>query len=101
TAAAPDFAIDPHAIAQSEPAYDLGSDKDVLRCLDKISFRIVQEAKPFAGNFNDAFAKFRFALNRFAGFDSAFSSLSAARRAVLIESLDGNLCNGVIGVCRR
>jgi hypothetical protein len=36
--------------------------------LHKIAFRIAQEAEPFAGNFNDTFAKFWFDLNRFAGF---------------------------------
>ena len=37
-------------------------DKNVLRCLDKIAFRIPQESEAFARNFDDAVAKFRFAL---------------------------------------
>jgi hypothetical protein len=40
TVAAPDFAVNPHAVAQSEAAHNFGSDKDVLRRLHKIAFRI-------------------------------------------------------------
>ncbi len=64
--AAPGFAVNPHAVAQSEAANDFRSDENVLRRLHKIAFGIAQKTEAFAGNFNDAFAEFRFGLNRFA-----------------------------------
>ena len=73
TAAAPDFAVDPHAVAQSEAAHNFGRDKDVLRRLHKIAFWIAQKAEALAGDFNDALAKFRFALDGLAGFVTALS----------------------------
>ena len=55
-----------------------GRDKNILWRLDKIAFRIAQKTEAFAGNFDDAFAEFRFGLNLFAGFGSALSGFSAA-----------------------
>jgi len=91
------FRRDPHPVAQSEAAYNFRGDKDILRRLDKIAFWIAQKAEPLAGDFNDAFAEFRFDLNLFAGFASAPQRFSACR-ARLIESLDSDISAGVIGV---
>src|SRR4029450_11593705 len=87
TAAAPDFAVDPHAVAQSEATHNFGSDKDVLRCLHKITFWIAQEPEAFPGDFNDALTKFRFALNRLAGFATALSGFPRASRGGLCQRL--------------
>ena len=100
TAAASDFAVDPHSVAQGKASHDFRGDKDILRRLDKIAFRIAQKAEAFAGNFNDALAEFRFDLDLFAGFASALSGFSACR-AGLIESLDSDISAGVIGVYGR
>ena len=53
----------------------------------------------FAGDFDDALTKFRFALNRLAGFATALSGFPGASRGGLIEHLDGDVGAGVIGVC--
>ena len=58
---APCFAVNPHPIAQTKTADNFRRDKNVLRGLDKIAFRIAQESKAFARNFNDAVAKLRLA----------------------------------------
>ena len=90
TAAAPDFAVDPHAVAQGKASHNFRGDKDILWRLDKIAFRIAQKPEPFAGDFNDALTEFRFGLNRFAGFATALSGFSASRGG-LIERLDGDI----------
>src|SRR5262249_34437674 len=87
TAAASNFAVDPHTVAQSEAAHDFGRDKDVLWRLYKIAFWISQKPEPLTGNFNDALTKFRFALNRLTGFAAALSGFSGR----LIKRLDGDI----------
>jgi len=64
---------------QKRSGVQFPGDKDILRRLDKIAFWIAQKAEPLAGDFNDAFAEFRFDLNLFAGFASALSGFSACR----------------------
>src|SRR5262245_56590208 len=98
TAAAPYFAVDPHAVTQSEAAHNFWRDKDVLRRLHKIPLWIAQKAEAFARDFNDALAKFRFALNWIAGFAATLSGFSGGSRSGLIERLDGNISAGIVGI---
>ena len=53
------LALNPHSVAQGEAPHDLGRDKNILRRLDEIAFRIAQETEALAGNLDDAFAKFQ------------------------------------------
>src|SRR6266567_7735559 len=46
-AAAPRFAVNPHAVAQSKTANDFRRNKNILRCLHKITFWISQEPETF------------------------------------------------------
>src|SRR5438552_6017314 len=78
TAAAPGFTVNPQPVAQGETTHNFRSDEDVQWRLHKVALRITQEAEAFAGNFNDAFAKFRLSLNWFAGFDSALHCFATA-----------------------
>jgi hypothetical protein len=99
TAAAPDFAIDPHAVAQGKASHNFRRDKDVLWGLDEIAFRIAQKTEPLAGDFNDALTEFRFALNELAGFATALGGFPGTSRGGLIECFDSDIGAGVIGVC--
>ena len=47
-AAAPCFAVNPHAVSQSKPANDFGRDENVLRRLHEIALWIAQESETFA-----------------------------------------------------
>src|SRR6266513_1848861 len=82
TAAAPGLTINPHPVAQGEAANNFRSNKNILRSLHKIAFLIAQESEAFAGNFNNAFAKFGLGLSLFAGLTTALN------RSRSIESLD-------------
>ena len=59
--AAAGFAVNPHPVTQSKAAHDFRRDENILRRLHEIAFRIAQKSEAFAGNLDDAFAKFRLA----------------------------------------
>src|SRR5581483_7806861 len=71
------FAIDPHSVPQSKATNDLGSDENILRCLNKIAFRVAKKTETFSGNLNDALAELWFALDLVATFRSAFHGFGA------------------------
>ena len=76
--AAPGFTVNPHPITQGKTANDFGRDENVLRRLHEVALRVTQEPETLAGDFNDAFAEFRFSLNLFATFGSSLPSLASA-----------------------
>ena len=59
--AAPDFAVNPHPVAQLKAPHDFRRDENILRRLDEVAFRVAEKTETFAGDFDDAVAKFRLA----------------------------------------
>src|SRR5207247_2167676 len=56
----------PHSIAQRKTSHDFRRHENILRRLDKIPLRIAQKTETLTGNLDDAFAEFRFGLERLA-----------------------------------
>ncbi len=54
TIAPADFAFDPHAVAETVFADDLGCDENVIVRLGEIAARLAQEAKALAADFDNA-----------------------------------------------
>src|SRR5262249_19018365 len=87
TAAATRFAVNPHSVAKGEAAHDFRRDENVLRCLNEITFGVTQKPKAFAGDFDDSFTKFGFALallafGSFQGFGGNRIAAGSARGVV-------------------
>src|SRR5207237_9665875 len=55
--AAAGFTVNPHPVTQGEAADDFRRDKNILRRLDEVAFRVAQKTETLAGNLDDAFAE--------------------------------------------
>src|SRR5262249_2871667 len=82
-AAAPCFAVNPHAVTQGETTHNFRRDEDILRRLHKVALLIAQKSEAFARNFNDAFAKLRLSLNLLAVFGLSLSCRGCAWRGLI------------------